>query len=420
VTAFLFLAFALSWSAARRLTLPRLAGCGLALGLALLSKVTALLALPVLGLCTAARAQRAAGRRAWAVAAAAWLAVLAIAVAVLWGAYSFRYHPWSPGDPRLAEKQALYEELRSRNPVASRPAALALSLAEGLRLLPEPYLLCVRLTFEHMRYWLSFFLGERTIEGNALYFPVAFLLKTPLALQLMLAFTAVALLRRRLRLSSVDAAFLLLFPALYFASTLLSHLNLGHRYLLPIHPFLFVLAGGIAAQAWRSRGGRVALVLLLAWYGGSALRVHPDHLTYFNELAGGPRGGIRYLGDSNLDWGQDLRGVGPWMERHGVERIKLAYFGSALPQYYGFAFDWLPSVGFLNDREGEVVVEPGDHLAVSATCLQGFYFQDMDKYRFLDAYEPVDAIGNSIYLYHLVPERRRPGGASPGSTRWAR
>jgi hypothetical protein len=95
------------------------------------------------------------------------------------------------------------------------------------------------------------------------------------------------------------------------------------------------------------------------------------------------------------------------MQRHGVARIKLAYFGTALPTYYGFAFDWLPSVGFVNDRDGAVDVVEGDHLAVSATCLQGFYFQDMQKYRFLDAYAPVDVLGNSIYIYHLVPERRR-------------
>jgi hypothetical protein len=57
-----------------------------------------------------------------------------------------------------------------------------------------------------------------------------------------------------------------------------------------------------------------------------------------------------------------------------------------------------------------VEVSPGDHLAVSATCLQGFYFQDMAKYGFLDAWVPVDVIGNSIYIYHLVPERRRGAG----------
>lgn len=104
-----------------------------------------------------------------------------------------------------------------------------------------------------------------------------------------------------------------------------------------------------------------------------------------------------------------------FLASRGVRRIKLAYFGTPLPEYYGFAFDWLPSFGSLNNHEGQVEVSEGDWLAVSATCPQGFYFQDMSKYRFLDAWEPVDVIGNSIYVYHLVPEQRRrsrgPGGS---------
>ena len=37
--------------------------------------------------------------------------------------------------------------------------------------------------------------------------------------------------------------------------------------------------------------------------------VHPYELTYFNALAGGPLGGRHILSDSNLDWGQGLKGL---------------------------------------------------------------------------------------------------------------
>ena len=406
VTAFGFLAFAAAWASTHGRALPWLLASGLALGLALLSKPSAAFAVPVLLACFAVRG--AVTRRA-AAAAGAPLLVFAVAVAVVWGAYSFRYAAWRTDDPALAEKQAVLAEFRERSAPESAAARGALAIAEELRLLPEPYLLTLRFTLQQMQRRLSFFAGERSIEGSPLYFPAAFLLKTPLALQLLLAGSVLALLRRRIRLDPVAAAFLLLFPALYFAAAIAASINLGHRHILPIYPFLFVLAGGAAAAA-RTRAERALLLALVAWFGASSLRVYPHSLTYFNALAGGPRGGIRYLGDSNLDWGQDLAGVGPWMQRHGVARIKLAYFGTALPEYYGFAFDWLPSVGFANDREGPVEVKPGDHLAVSATCLQGFYFQDMAKYRFLDAYVPIDVIGNSIYIFHIVPERRRGSG----------
>jgi hypothetical protein len=88
VTAFVFLAFALAWTAAGRSAVPRLLTSGLALGLALLSKFSALFAVPVLPLCFAARA--AATRRPAAQAAAAGLLV-ATAGCVVWAAYSFRY-----------------------------------------------------------------------------------------------------------------------------------------------------------------------------------------------------------------------------------------------------------------------------------------------------------------------------------------
>jgi len=423
VTAFLFFAFALAWGTTRRLTVLRLLTAGIALGLALLSKLSALFALPVLALCFAvhavvgnrgAAASSAPGvarlpakrARRWAVAAMAYAVLSAVALTVIWSAYGFRYHAWRADDPARAEKERVLADFQARATPESALQRAGLALAEDLRLLPEPYLLTLRFTFQQMQRKLSFLLGERSIEGNVLYFPVAFLLKTPLALLFLLGASGVALIRGRIRLDPTAAAFLVLFPVLYFGAALFAHINLGHRHLLPVYPFLFVLVGG-AVTAVRSRAERAVVALLLLWFGAAAVRIHPHQLTYFNELAGGPRGGIRFLGDSNLDWGQDLASVGPWMSRHGVARIKLAYFGTALPAYYGFDFDWLPSVGFANDRDGAVAVEEGDHLAVSATCLQGFYFQDMEKYRFLDAYEPVDVLGNSIYVYHLVPERRR-------------
>jgi hypothetical protein len=188
-------------------------------------------------------------------------------------------------------------------------------------------------------------------------------------------------------------------------------MTLGQRYLLPIYPFLFVLLGGslrLWEGSWTARALTTACAL---WFGARSLLAYPDYLAHFNELAGGPRGGMRYLGDSNLDWGQDLARLKPWMEEHGVERIKLGYFGTALPEYYGLPFTWLPSVGFRNDRAGERVIHEGDYLAVSATCLQGFYFPDMSQYSFLERFEPIDHIGHSIYLYHIVPDRYRESAA---------
>jgi hypothetical protein len=111
------------------------------------------------------------------------------------------------------------------------------------------------------------------------------------------------------------------------------NINIGHRHVLALYPFLFVAASRVATLAWeaRARWGRAALAVLVFWYAASVLRVHPNYLAYFNEAAGGPSQGWRWLVDSNVDWGQDLPGLKGYMDRSGIPRVTLCYFGTADP-----------------------------------------------------------------------------------------
>jgi hypothetical protein len=147
--------------------------------------------------------------------------------------------------------------------------------------------------------------------------------------------------------------------------------------------------------------GALTLGALCAWYALGTLRLHPHYLAYFNELAGGPAHGWRYLVDSNLDWGQDLPGLKAWMDTRGVPRIKLSYFGSADPAYYGIDADLLP--GYMAPHPTRVTreVRPGDLVAVSATNLQGVYLDPADRplmERFRSR-KPLARIGYSIFIY---------------------
>src|SRR5206468_11421522 len=66
---------------------------------------------------------------------------------------------------------------------------------------------------------------------------------------------------------------------------------------------------------------------------------YPDFLAYFNEAAGGPRGGSRALVDSDLDWGQGLKSLSSWLAERGIaEPVNLCYFGTAEPRFYGLRF----------------------------------------------------------------------------------
>ena len=59
--------------------------------------------------------------------------------------------------------------------------------------------------------------------------------------------------------------------------------------------------------------------------------------------------------DSNLDWGQDLKRLAAWMRENGVPRLKLSYFGSAVPAYYGIDAEALP--GYTAPHTAHVVRE---------------------------------------------------------------
>ena len=171
-------------------------------------------------------------------------------------------------------------------------------------------------------------------------------------------------------------------------SDAMSHAQIGLRYILPIFPFL-CLAGGFAVGEVKRLSPGFALALagpLLLWHAHAAFSIHPYHLAYFNEAAGGPDNGYRRLVDSNLDWGQDLGGLKRFMSEHAIPSIHLFYFGTADPAYYGIK---RASPG-----------EPG-WFAVSATHLMGVYLPDPGYLGPFREMAPIATIGHSIFVYRL-------------------
>lgn len=245
----------------------------------------------------------------------------------------------------------------------------------------------------------SFLLGEHSTTGFALYFPAAFLVKTPLATLTLLALAPFALRGR-----GKDALWAAGPAVLYFAAALTSKTQIGVRHLLPVFPFVALVAGLAAGALWRrGAAARLGLGALLALQAASLAWAHPHYLTYFNALAGGPRGGYRVLGDSNLDWGQGLPQLAAAVAARGNPPVFLAYFGTDDPHLYGLRY--VPAVpnGFAV-REGDAL--PGDDdpvlFAVSATNRQAIYFMDKGIFSWLDGVEPEAVAGNSIFLYDIT------------------
>jgi hypothetical protein len=343
---------------------PHWALAGLALGLALVAKFSTLFLFPVhLVTATWKRKLR------FDPAAVCLAMALVIVAAVYWP----ETRRWKQLDPFANH---IYD-----NPVLEQ-------VARDYRLRNHSYLNGLLQLWEHDQSGHQTYLNGVVAErGSWLYFPVAFAVKTPTAL--LLACLAGALLWWR----RIPA--LALYPIVYALLAFSSSLNIGLRHLLPVYPFLFVLAGIVCAHR------RWLLVLAGAAQLFEAGRAHPDHLAFFNTLAGGPSRGHRYLLDSNLDWGQDAKKLGRWMRARNVDEMCVSYFGMASLDYYG-----IRQIPLLNIPESDRA-RLDCYAAVSLTNLYDVYLPP-GTHAWLRRLQPVDRAGRSIWIYDLRRGQRSP------------
>jgi len=275
-----------------------------------------------------------------------------------------------------------------------------------------------------------YFLGEIVNKGGPIYFPFVYFIKEPLAWWI-LAFIALA--GATYRVASVRRGWKRTFQwahdhfaevvmvgwlVFYWIISIRSTLNIGVRHLLPTYPFVIMLvAGQIARTAeWLRHHEKpfikafsVTIALLLGWYMYENIRIFPYYLTYFNQTVGGPSGGYRYVTDSNLDWGQDLKRLSLYVKENNIEAISLDYFGWADPYFYMGNQAIGVSAGSYRDARDFLRRNQTDGwIAISATFFQQATSPSADNpnkkldYLWLKAYEPVTVIGNSIFVWHIT------------------
>jgi hypothetical protein len=184
----------------------------------------------------------------------------------------------------------------------------------------------------------SFLFGRSYEGGRWYYFPALWLVKTPLP-ELVLSLGAILVGLRRRTITAFRSR-LLLAPVvvMLLAFSLLSEKQLGLRMLLPAAPFFALWTGVTLGERLRQRRPLIAIALLCALFIGESVRAHPQYISCFNQLGGGPSRGFRYALDSNLDWGQDLIRLRRYQEENGIESIQLLYFGRVAPEIYGVRY----------------------------------------------------------------------------------
>jgi hypothetical protein len=378
-TLFILLSVYLLWEYLNSTRWWLLAGTGIAVGFALVSKFSAILVLPM-------------------------IAVILAAIIL------------------TADKDDAYPPLQRKSNKPNHSllrggTVVSIVLAFALLIIPLAYLL------RGFQPWLfgfqrfitlaqagqpAFFLGEYSHLGWWNYFLVAFFIKTPIG-SLTLIAASLLFFHAGKRLARREAFFLLVPVVIVFLATSQAKVNIGLRHVLPVYPFLFVLASRLATIHFRRHWlGPFLVVVPLGFTAFSSLRIAPHQLAYFNEFVGGPAQGYSYLADSNLDWGQDLKGVKAYMEKENLSIIYLSYHGTAPPRYYGIRYQYVPGAWPLEwpppiDRVPASA--PRKILAISTYNLQDVAFSYDPLFRWLWTRKPITKIGYSIFVYDLTDDR---------------
>ena len=246
----------------------------------------------------------------------------------------------------------------------------------------------------------NYFNGQNSDTGSIEYFPEAFILKTPIltvALLLIWIVTGlITMIKQRVWRNWREVPFAAwlfgLPPLIYFAFAMYSNLNIGLRHIFPVYPFLFLAVGSLSTLAWPKRVEiRQTLIASLTIIPiVVAIRAWPNTIGYYNALAGGTRGGYRYLLDSNLDWGQDYWRLRNFLDQKKFPLIQVALFGSTpIPAIFPEA-----TRPVLNDDLAKGI-KPSGVLVVSANVL----YENNSKLSWLLSRQPAWRIGSSILIY---------------------
>jgi hypothetical protein len=317
------------------------------------------------------------------------------AFVILWAAYGFRFHPRHGFD---ADQQLISYASRLNDPLQEK----LITFFARWHLLPQSYLygladVGITASFSH-----TYLFGKVYPHGQWFYFPAAFLIKTSLPLIIFLLLLPVAIVARGAPYRR-ELWFLTLPAVVYLAVAMSSGMNIGVRHILPIYPFLMILAGWTAAELVHYRRHWMYGVAFALVFGAvSSLRVFPVYLSYANELWGGPANTYRYLTDSNVDWGQQLQAVKKYLDSRHIQNCWFAYFAEGVADPRGIpcnplttiASVWLqPSIEVPPSVDGPVLI--------SASVLSGYEFGPgpLNPYDQFQRLTPTAVIEHGVFVF---------------------
>lgn len=263
----------------------------------------------------------------------------------------------------------------------------------------------------------AFLFGHSYPHGVWFYFPVLFVLKSPLAFLLLLVFAlAVSLIAklRAARLALIPEGMELhwravwVFLLIFTAACILSQFQFTIRHFsVSIVLLILMLAPlprafqQLQSSGWPAARAGVWVTVALALVSiATAIRVYPYYLPFLNSLSEG-RPGYELVADSNLDWNGGLLEAEKFVQQHGLNHVLLDTYGFSESTMY------VPQSQFWNCQEAKPE-DAGKWAIVSA----GF-IKESHNCVWLLAYPHQPLAGGSMYAFELpqtIPPAGTPGG----------
>jgi 4-amino-4-deoxy-L-arabinose transferase-like glycosyltransferase len=223
-------------------------------------------------------------------------------------------------------------------------------------------------------------------KGLWYFFPVALFFKTPIFVLLTLAIGGFYCLReyaqKRNRQALLPVALIVII--LFCAS--LSSINIGTRHVLIVYPFIAIISAIATMHLYEKR--KVLGLILLIGVGLDSAMAHPGYLSYFNPLAGDNPQEI--LVDSDLDWGQDALNLAREVKLRKITRITVCGV-NAFP--IGQVENWPVEVTYDCPQK-----QPEGFFAVGYTTL---LFSKAEDLQWLNGIKPAFKVGDSLVVYNL-------------------
>ncbi len=280
VTSFMFGAVYFLWRTCRRYSVPNVIALTVFFTLAIVSKFSALILGPIVALLFAFVVL--VGRSLKLSTALRLMGLLAlVSFCAIWALYGLRYAPSASSSWlfRLHDDPFALD----RTPELAR----IVSWIDGRHLLPNVFTEGFLLGQAKAQVRSGFLAGDYSRNGWWYYFPFAFLIKTPVALLGTFFVGLILCIKQWSRWGRDTGVFIVLPAVVYMLPAMNSHLNIGLRHILPVYPFVLLLAVAAANHLlMKGRNGRIALAAVLLILGLEFARSYPNHLTFFNALVG--------------------------------------------------------------------------------------------------------------------------------------